>query len=212
MKTVAVTGGIGSGKTTVCAMLASMGVPVYDSDSRARALYDEQPSLLSGISDRFAALGVREPLTDGEGRLDRKKLASLVFGSPRLLSVVEDIVHPAVRADFLSWKEGFSEEGWTGPGKVPFVVIESAIITEKPLFRDIIDKVVEVRASMAFRLERVRKRDGVSVEETERRMSAQAEKVSSPDAVIINDFTIDKLFSSVSSVFSALWQPDPFLR
>ena len=151
MKTVAVTGGIGSGKSTVCAILSSMGVPVYDSDSRARALYDEQPALVSRILDEFAALGVHDSLWDECGELDRKKLAGLVFSSPRLLSALEGIVHPAVREDFLSWKESIGEKEWTGPGDVPFVVIESAIITEKPLFRDIVDKVVEVRASRRWK-------------------------------------------------------------
>ena len=210
MKTVAVTGGIGSGKSTVCAILSSMGVPVYDSDSRARALYDEQPALVSRILDEFAALGVHDSLWDECGELDRKKLAGLVFSSPRLLSALEGIVHPAVREDFLSWKESIGEKEWTGPGDVPFVVIESAIITEKPLFRDIVDKVVEVRASRAARLDRVRKRDGAPVKEIEKRMSAQAENASAPDAVIINDSSLDELFPAVSGVFSSLWQQPPF--
>ena len=206
MKTVVVTGGIGSGKSTVCAILSSLGVPVYDSDSRTKALYDTEPSLLEEIEDKFAALGVNETVRKEDGSLDRKALSKLIFGSDTLLSALESLVHPAVLEDFKEWKKEKEEVRWEGPGDVPFVVLESAIIMEKPLLKGLADKVVEVKAPRSLRLERVSRRDGFSIAEVEKRMGSQSDVPRKADAVIVNDSTLDSLISSVSRVFSTLWQ------
>ncbi len=95
---------------------------------------------------------------------------------------------------------------WEGPGDVPFVVLESAIIMEKPLFKGLADKVVEVKAPRSLRLERVSRRDGSSIAEVEKRMGSQSDVPHKADAVIVNDSTLDSLISSVSRVFSTLWQ------
>lgn len=161
MRTLVVTGGIGSGKSTVCRYLASKGIPVYDSDSRARRLYDD-----AGMVGRIeSALGCS--ISDTNGRVDRRELASVIFSDPEKLSVLESIVHPAVREDFLKWRSSFQE------GSVPFVVMESAIILEKPLFRDIADKVLLVDAPVQTRLQRACMRDGVSPERIRERMAGQ---------------------------------------
>lgn len=206
MKTVVVTGGIGSGKSTVCAILSSLGVPVYDSDSRTKALYDTDPSLLNGIEEKFASLGMDETIRKEDGSLDRKALSKLIFGSDTLLSALESIVHPAVLEDFKEWKKEKEEMRWEGPGEVPFVVLESAIIMEKPVFQGIVDKVVEVRAPRSLRLERVSRRDGSSTADVEKRMGSQSEDSRKADAVIVNDSSLDSLINSVSRVFSNLWQ------
>ena len=98
MKTVIVTGGMGSGKSAVCACRKARGVPVYDSDSRTKSLYDRDPALVDRME---AALGtcLRTP----EGRLDRSVLAALIFSDPARKAVVEALVHPAVLADFRRW-------------------------------------------------------------------------------------------------------------
>lgn len=98
MRTVAVTGGIGSGKSAVCAILSSRGVPVYDSDSAAKGLYAKDDSLLDAIEEAFGC-GIRQ----ADGSLDKARLSSLAFSSPERLRTLESIVHPAVLADFKRW-------------------------------------------------------------------------------------------------------------
>lgn len=91
MKTLVVTGGIGSGKSLVCSFLAERGVPVYDSDSRTKALYDNDRVLLEKIRE-----AVGNDVVDAEGKLDRKKLASVIFADEAKLKALESVVHPAV--------------------------------------------------------------------------------------------------------------------
>ena len=91
MKTVAVTGGIGSGKSTVCSFLSARGITVYDTDSATKKLYVRDDSLLDSIEEAF---GCSIRLTDGT--LDKEKLASIIFDSPDRMRTLEGIVHPAV--------------------------------------------------------------------------------------------------------------------
>ena len=87
MKTVVLTGGMGSGKSAVSACLRAQGVPVYDSDSRTKSLYDRRPAL---VDEMEAVLGTG--LRDADGRLDRRKLAGLIFSDPRKKAAVEAII------------------------------------------------------------------------------------------------------------------------
>ena len=119
MKTVILTGGMGSGKSAVAAVLKARGVSVYDSDSRTKSLYDRDPALV-GRLEEVLCTGLR----DAAGRLDRAKLASLIFSDPARKAAVEAVVHPAVLADFRRWKRWHRPKGWTY-GPVPFVVLES---------------------------------------------------------------------------------------
>ena len=205
MKTVAVTGGIGSGKTAVCEILARRGIPVYDSDSGAKSLYAKDDDLLDSVEEAFG-FGFR--LQDGSPDLD--KLASVVFASPDKLKTLESIVHPAVLKDFIRWRamedsryEG-SEASDNFFGKKPFVVIESAIILDKPEFLAFVDRVVLVDAPLAVRLQRACDRDDVSAEKIIQRMSRQHFDVSKVDAMIRNDGTFEKLKTEVASVFRKL--------
>ena len=154
MKTVILTGGMGSGKSAVAACLKARGVPVYDSDSRTKSLYDRDPALV----DRMEAL-LGTDLRDGNGRLDRRKLAGLIFSDPQKKAAVEALVHPAVLADFRRWKRWHRPKGWTY-GPVPFVVLESAIILSCPVFDGVGDKVVLVDAEESVRREQGRFRRG----------------------------------------------------
>ena len=88
---VLLTGGIGSGKSAVASYLESKGIPVYDSDSRTKALYDSDPDLVPSLE---RALGVS--LRKEDGSFDRKALSSVIFSDKKALSKVESIVHPAV--------------------------------------------------------------------------------------------------------------------
>ncbi len=149
MLTVIVTGMIGSGKSAVCALLSKRGIPVYDSDSRTKALYDSVPGLKERIE---AELGV---LFSG--------LAKAIFSDADAREKLEAIVYPLVRADFEAWRDAQD---------APFVVLESAIILSKPIFDGLADAVVAVTAPEEIRLERLIGR-GLTEEDARRRMASQ---------------------------------------
>lgn len=200
MKTLVVTGGIGSGKSTVCRFFASKGVPVYDSDSRTRLLYDTEPGLPGKIED---SIGCK--VTDSSGRIDRRRLAEVIFSDADKLAVLESVVHPAVKADFIRWRDSADTE-------VPFVIMESAIILEKPLFRNLADKVLLVDAPLDVRLRRACLRDGVTEAAVMKRMQGQKllndiseGRVSAPvDYVIMNDSGQAALKWKVDAVYMAM--------
>ncbi len=195
MKTVAVTGGIGSGKSTVCSILSASGIPVYEADSAAKRLYAKDDSLLDAIEEAYGC-SIRLP----GGALDTRKLAGIAFSSPDKLRVLEGIVHPAVLKDFLRWKALQS----TLHGDKPYCVIESAIILEKPEFLSHVDKVVLVEASLSTRLRRACERDGAEPEEIIRRMSAQHFDLSKVDAILRNEGSEADLQTETLRVFRGL--------
>lgn len=130
MKTVLITGGIASGKSEVCRWLASKGLPVYDSDSRTKALYDSVPGLKARVEEAiglpFAQIGV-------------------IFEDAVKREALEAVVYPEVLKDFLGWRAA-----QTGP----VVFFESAIALEKPIFDGLWDEVWLVRAPLEQRLAR----------------------------------------------------------
>ena len=205
MRTIAVTGGIGSGKSVVCSILSARGIPVYDSDSAAKRLYKEDDELLDSVEGAFG----QSFRTQG-GEPDLKKLASVVFSSPEKLSALESIVHPAVMKDFRRWKAMWSvklEDMPSGPdffGGEPFCVMDSAIILQKPEFLAVVDKVALVDAPLQSRLKRACERDNVDPSEVIKRMAAQRFDLSKADAIIRNDGTLDDLQLVVSRVFKEL--------
>ena len=170
---VAICGGIGSGKSTVCQMFAERGVALYDSDSRAKALMNESDELRKALVVEFG----EECYADGA--LNRSYLASRVFGSEEQLAKLNSIVHPAVKEDFLRWAE--EQEG-------DFCILESAILFESG-FDAVVDKMVAVLAPLPLRIERAMARDGASREQIEARVKAQMsddELVARADFAIVN--------------------------
>lgn len=158
MYKVGITGGIGSGKSTVCEMLRAMGVAVYDSDSRAKALMAQCDDVRKSLIDAFGVECYNE-----EG-LNRGYLAQQVFGNEEALQRLNAIVHPAVRADFQQW---CSEQSSA------YVVLESAILFEAD-FDNEVDTTIAVLAPKEIRVERTMQRDGASREDVLRRMEHQA--------------------------------------
>ena len=183
MKTVVVTGLIGSGKSAVCALLEQRGIPVYNADERTKALYDRRPSLVARLEK---ALG--KPLRLPEGGLDRKALAAVIFSDAAAREKLEGIVYPLVMQDFLRWKA-------RQKGDIPFVVLESAVLLSKPLFDGTYDAAVLVTAS--FR--------GLQWQETGKavlaRMEAQELPQDKVDAVLTNDGTPEALSLAVEQTF-----------
>ena len=199
MKTVIVTGGMGSGKSAVCACLKAQGVPVYDSDSRTKSLYDRDPVLVDRMEAALGT-GLRTP----EGRLNRSKLAAIIFSDPAKKAVVEALVHPAVLADFRRWKRWQRPKGWTY-GPVPFVVLESAIILSCPVFDGVGDRTVLVDAEESVRAARAAARDGSDLDAVLQRIRRQSFDLSRVDAILRNDGSLEDLPAEVDRVFLNLF-------
>ena len=154
---VGITGGIGSGKSTVCRLFAARGVAVYDCDAAAKRLMAEDDALKGAIVARFGAACYEN------GVLNRSYLAEQIFGSDEAREALNGLVHPAVIADFERWAEEQAGE---------YVVLESAILFEAGLEKHL-DCVVAILAPKALRLERAMKRDDAQREQIEARMATQ---------------------------------------
>lgn len=157
MYKIGITGGIGSGKSTVCRMLCERGVAVYDSDSRAKALMQHNEQIRRQLIEHFG-----EECYDADG-LNRAYLAGCVFGDTEALQRLNGIVHPAVREDFRCWAEQQHSA---------YVVFESAILFEAG-FETEVDATLAVLAPREMRIQRTMQRDGITREAVEQRISHQ---------------------------------------
>jgi dephospho-CoA kinase len=154
---IGITGGLGSGKSTVCRIFRFLGVPVYEADLAARRLMQEDASLKQSIQDAF---GVE---SYANGAPNRPYLAKLVFGNPEKLQALNKLVHPAVFRDF---------EEWCAAQKAPYVIKEAAIIFESGSQRQL-HRVVAVLAPTELRIERAMQRDGADRAALEARIAHQ---------------------------------------
>lgn len=152
---VGITGGIGSGKSTVCRLFEARGVAVYYSDVEAKRIMNE--SLRDQIISRFGEAAYRG------GKLDREYLGNTVFGDKKELSDLNAIVHPAVMADF---------EQWSLRQMGDYVIIESAILFEATLDK-CVDLTLAVLAPHDLRIERTCRRDGATEDAVRQRIAAQ---------------------------------------
>ena len=171
---IGITGGIGSGKSTVCRVFSLLGIAVYDSDSQARRLMEADRDVVERIEASFGRDIYRR------GKLDRPKMAARIFGDRSLREKLNAIVHPAVEADFVRWAERQSGH---------YVIEEAAILFESGAWR-CMDAVVTVTAPEAIRLRRACLRDGCDEASVRARMAAQIaerERVGRADYIIRND-------------------------
>ena len=187
MRTVIVTGGIGSGKSAVCALLGKRGIPVYDSDSRVKELYKSRRSLVPRLEK---ALGC--PLRQDDGTLDKARLSALIFSDEGARETLESIVYPILLKDFQRWRSR---------QEAPIVVLESAIILSKPIFDGLADAVVLVDAPRELRIRRVMERDGVSREQVQRRLEAQDLPLEKVNVTLPNSGSAEELSQAVDRVF-----------
>lgn len=187
---VGLTGGMGSGKTTVGRMFKELGVPVYNSDVEARRLMQEDPRIHEEIVALF-----------GKGAYDnnlpnRSYIASRVFGNQELLDQLNAIIHPAVADDF---------KRWAASQQVPYVIQEAAVIFENGSYPKF-DKIILVTAPQESRIERIRERDGSSRKDIVARMEHQWEdsrKAELSDFIIINT-NLEKTRSQVRDIHQQL--------
>lgn len=176
MLQIGITGGIGSGKSTVCKYFKDLGIPIYYADARAKWLMTHDPRLISEIKSRYG-----EEAYSGEGQLNRSYIAGIVFNDPEKLKELNGLIHPAVARDQKNWHQMQTE--------VPYTLKEAALIYDSGSFKAL-DKVIMVYAPEQTRIERVMKRDGVSRESVEARISKQwpeEQKLHLADFIILND-------------------------
>jgi len=171
MMKVGITGGIGSGKSTVCRLFAQFGIAVYDSDSEAKRLMSDDADLRSAVIARFGAD------TYPNGQLDRARLAACVFSDARALADLNALVHPVVIRDFEAWAE--RQEG-------PYVILESAILFEAGL-QGSVDRSIAVLAPVELRIQRACRRDGCDEARIRERIAAQ---MTDDDLCRLADYTM----------------------
>ncbi len=171
---VGLTGGIGSGKTTVAKLLEVMGCAIYNSDERAKEVYYE-PDVKKQV---IHLLGKEAYLTDHE--INKTFISSKVFSDTDLLHQLNSIIHPAVKTDFIRFTDQFAA------GKI--IIKESAILFETGIYKDL-DKTILVTAPVDVKMKRVMSRSSLTAEEVEKRIHAQwdDEKKSAMANFIINN-------------------------
>ncbi|MBU3663556.1 MAG: dephospho-CoA kinase [Bacteroidetes bacterium] len=175
MKQIGITGNIGSGKTTAARIFAALGIPVYDADSRAKAVMTENKLLKEQLTQHFGAETYQL-----DGSINRNYLANLVFNHQPNLELLNGIVHPAVFADYEIWIEA---------QKAPYVLKEAALLYESGSYKKL-DKIILVTCPQEIRLQRSMARDGVTKEAILARMAKQIseeEKLLRANFIIKND-------------------------
>ena len=148
MKRIGITGGIGSGKTTVCKIFESLGIPVYYADDRAKVLMTENKKLVDEIKK---LIGDKSYFEDGS--LNRQYIASVVFKNKNKLEQLNSLVHPAVAKDGILWQQSQSV--------VPYTLKEAALLIESGSFQAL-DYLITVWAPKETRIQRVIKRDNIN--------------------------------------------------
>ena len=175
---IAITGGIGSGKSYVSDLLEKRGIPIYNADNESKRLTVSDMNIREGLIELLGEEVYQE------GMLNKPLLASYLFASPENAAKVNGIIHPRVKADFLQWVDEHRHVGVVG--------LESAILYESG-FDDVVDAVVMVYAPESLRLQRAMKRDQASETQVRARMAAQMddeEKRRRADYVVMNDGSI----------------------
>ena len=171
---VGITGGIGTGKSTVAKILVALGYPVYFSDDRAKWLMENNQQLVTELTYLLGEL------TYVSEKLNRAYIAEKLFSTPALKEKINALVHPFVRADFKLWVENQTQS---------IVFQESALLVETGAVQ-LFDALIVVTAPLEDRVKRIQKRDGLNTSEIERRFANQfsdEEKIKVADFVLIND-------------------------
>lgn len=189
-KIIGLTGGIGSGKSSIAKHIESLGIPVYIADTEAKKILDT-----ADVIAKVIALFGDDILENG--KIDRKKIAALVFQDPEKLKKYNAIIHPEVYLHFQNWVKQHNN--------YPLVVKEAAILFESGSYKDC-DKIILVTAPKENRIQRVMKRDAVTREAVEQRMSHQLDdetKKSMSDFVIEN-IELEKAKQSAENIITLL--------
>ena len=195
MKIIGLTGGIGSGKTTVAYEFEKLNIPIFIADNVSKKLLATDESVINAVT---SLLGEDSFFTDDGGEVvpNKKFIASKVFNDQELLNSLNKILHPVVREYFNQWVKDQN---------APYVIYEAAILFETK-GNEICDHIILVTASLKERYRRVMSRDKVTEEEVKLRMSKQwsdSQRIILSDFVIINE-DLQKLSSFVRSIHEVL--------
>ncbi|MBN8565322.1 MAG: dephospho-CoA kinase [Flavobacteriales bacterium] len=189
-KLIGLTGGIGSGKTTVAKMFAAKGIPVYIADEEAKKLMNTS-EIIQAIENEFG----KEVINNG--KINRTLLAEKVFNNKEKLNDLNQIVHPAVKEDFKSWLQKNRD--------FPYVMKETAILFETGGNKDC-DLVITVTAPLSERISRIINRDNTNEQSIKDRIKNQLDddfKIKHSDFVIQNN-TIESTENQVDEIVKAL--------
>ncbi|MHA6696416.1 dephospho-CoA kinase [Chryseobacterium sp. A301] len=192
-KVIGLTGGIGSGKTTVAKYIEQMGYPVYNSDQRAKEIVNIDPLLKTKIIE---LLGPESYNTEGE--YNRAFVSSVVFENSQLLTSLNHLIHPAVKKDF---------ENWTRNQSGPYVFKETALLFELGLDKECYKSIL-VTAEDNIRIKRVMDRDSKTYREVENVMDqqmAEKDKVRKTSFIIYNNEDLIELKEQTTSVLEKLF-------
>lgn len=176
MKIIGLTGGIGSGKSTVSRIFKVLNVPVFYADDEAKVLY-ESAHVIQAVTKLLG-----NSVLNAEGKIDRKRMAALIFEDTEKLVQIQQLIHPLVKQRFEEWTESFQKEAL-------YCIREAAILIESGSYKDC-DKIIVVTAPEEIRIQRVMKRDNISEQEVKRRMAHQmqeSERLKYADFIINND-------------------------
>ncbi len=168
-----ITGGIGSGKTSVCRVFNVLGIPVFSADPEAQKIMNENSKIKRGINE-IAGRNIYP-----HGKLDRMELASLIFNDPESLKKVNALVHPAVFVNFIQWAEKQT---------APYVIMEAAIMFESGASK-LVDRVATIVAPVEERIARVTLRNKLTREQVMDRIRNQMtdkERIKRSDYIISN--------------------------
>lgn len=172
---IGLTGGIGSGKSTIANVFKFLSIPVYEADSASKRLIDEDSLLQAELVMLLGADIIKEQ------RINRPLMAQRIFGDKEILAQTNALIHPAVARDFVKWHQEHL--------RAAYVIREAAILFESGTFKDC-SKVIVVTAPKEMRINRVMERNSITRDEVLQRMSNQwsdEEKLSRADYVIYND-------------------------
>lgn len=169
---LAITGGIGCGKSVVSHIMDVMGVPVYDCDRRAKEIMVTDASIVKGLKRMFG-----DSCYNDDGTLNRHFIASRIFTDDNNIERVNALVHPAVKKDFEKWAAGKES---------PVVAVETAVLYESGMIESV-DKVLVVWADKETAIRRTMKRSGMSRNQVLGRMQKQ---VSSDELLLLTDYSI----------------------
>ena len=189
---VGLTGGIGSGKTTVSNFILDYGIPVYNSDSKGKTLMNTNLKLKNDIISIFGE-SVYE-----NGILNTNLLSHIVFSDPKKIEQLNNLVHPKVAQDFNQWVGKNNNK--------PILVKEAAILIESGAYLNM-DKIILVVSEKSTRINRVSKRDNFDLESIEKRINLQLkdnEKIKYADYIIENNSTLEHLKLEVLKVVNKI--------
>lgn len=178
MKIIGLTGGIGSGKTTVASIFSTLGIPVYNSDLRAKLLMNSKAELQKQIIQLFG-----HQVYDDHMQLNTSLIASTVFKDRSQLLKLNSVVHPAVQADLKEWASQINQF------HVPYLIQESAILFEETLTEKL-NEIILIVAPEEIRISRVMERDKISADKVKERIKNQwtdLKKIPLADFIIFND-------------------------